>query len=122
VAGCDRLRSGDWDFVFTATEFAAPVFRAFKHRPEGGVEMLFPEHFRTRSQDLGIVLHDAGQFYWGTTKAWLDKAVIFSERSSTVLVPRARSVDIDTPEDWAFAESLFTLARSDNQEETEGDR
>ena len=72
--------------------------------------MFFPDHAATRSQDLPVALHDAGQFYWGTTQAWLERAQIFSEFSLPVLMPRARSQDIDTPADWAFAESLFKLS------------
>ena len=111
VRGADALESGDWSFAFSATEFAAPIFRAFRQLPEGGVRMFFPEHIATRSQDLPAALHDAGQFYWGTTAAWLESAQIFSESSIAVLMPRARSQDIDTPADWAFAEALFELSR-----------
>lgn len=117
ISGWDLLKTGHWNYVFSATEFPAPIFRAFKRRPAGGVEMLFPEHFLTRSQDFDAALHDAGQFYWGTTRAWLDRMIIFSERSELVLIPRTRSVDIDTPEDWAFAESLFNRSRRENQED-----
>lgn len=74
--------------------------------------MFFPEHMSTRSQDLPAALHDAGQFYWGTTQAWLDLAPVFSEHSAAVVIPRARSQDIDTPADWEFAETLFRLSRS----------
>jgi len=91
----------------SATEFASTIFRALRWMPEGGVKMIFPEHAQTRSQDLPVTLHDAGQFYWGATSAWLSKAPIFSETSIPVLIPQSRSQDIDTEEDWIQAESLF---------------
>jgi N-acylneuraminate cytidylyltransferase len=116
VTGWNTLKAGNWHYAFSATEFSAPIYRAFKRRPSGGVEMLFPEHFQTRSQDLEPVLHDAGQFYWGTARAWLDKSIIFSERSVPLLIPRTRSVDIDEPEDWALAEALFTRLRGDQED------
>jgi pseudaminic acid cytidylyltransferase len=112
MRGSVALESGDWLYAFSATEFAAPIFRAFQQLPGGGVRMFFPEHFSTRSQDLPVALHDAGQFYWGTTQAWLEKARIFSQSSLAVLMPRARSQDIDTADDWTFAESLFKLSRN----------
>jgi len=74
--------------------------------------MIFPEHFSTRSQDLPATLHDAAQFYWGTTAAWLGKEKIFSEMSIPVLIPRSRTQDIDTEADWAMAESLFVSGTS----------
>lgn len=109
--GFAALESGDWRFAFSATEFPAPIFRAFQQLPSGGVRMFFPEHTSSRSQDLPVALHDAGQFYWGTVEAWLEKAQIFAESSIPVMMPRMRSQDIDTADDWAFAESLFKLYR-----------
>src|SRR5690606_16060771 len=68
--GLGLLQSGDWAYAFTVTDFPAPIFRSFRQLPEGGVEMFFPEHALTRSQDLPEALHDAAQFYWGTPEAW----------------------------------------------------
>lgn len=106
--GLEMLMSGGWQYVFPAAEFAAPIFRGFKKRA-GGVEMIFPEHYLTRSQDLPRVFHDAGQFYWGTLHAWLSKAPIFSHKSDFIELSRLRVQDIDTPEDWDIAEKMFTL-------------
>ena len=69
--------------------------------------MFFPEHFTTRSQDLPVALHDAGQFYWGRTKAWRDGTATFGPDTHPIVLPRWRVQDIDTPEDWARAEVMF---------------
>ena len=94
------------DFVFTATDYASPIFRAFVERGTG-VEMLFPDHFGSRSQDLPQALHDAAQFYWGRPEAWLTAETLFGPRSAALRIPRWRVQDIDTPEDWVRAEALF---------------
>ena len=104
--GLKALDSGKWAYAFTATEFAAPIFRSFKQTEEGGVEMFFPEHFLSRSQDLPIALHDAGQFYWGTPSAWLEGKRMFDSHSVPVVIPRWRVQDIDTPDDWQRAELM----------------
>lgn len=108
--GIQKLESGDWAYAFSVTEYAAPIFRAFHQLPEGGIQMFFPEHFSTRSQDLPSALHDAGQFYWGKVDAWQKGKRIFSDESIPVFIPRTRAQDIDTPADWEFAESLFKLS------------
>ena len=69
--------------------------------------MFFPEHFDTRSQDLPVAYHDAGQFYWGRPDAWLEGIRIFDRYSFPVVIPRWRVQDIDTPDDWFRAELLF---------------
>lgn len=105
--GWQALDSGDWDYAFTVTDFAAPIFRSFKQSAEGGIEMFYPEHFLTRSQDLPTALHDAGQFYWGRPQAWIEGRRVFDHRSFPVIIPRWRVQDIDTEEDWMRAELMF---------------
>ncbi len=111
--GRDALSSGDWDYAFTATDFAASIFRAFRQASGGGIEMFFPEHFATRSQDLPVALHDAGQFYWGRPSAWLDGKRIFDKRSIPIVIPRWRVQDIDTQDDWERAEMLAPVVMGD---------
>lgn len=105
--GLAALESGDWAYAFTATDFAAPIFRSFKQNAEGGIEMFYPEHFSTRSQDLPTALHDAGQFYWGRPSAWIERKRIFDRHSTPVVIPRWRVQDIDTQDDWIRAELYF---------------
>ena len=102
--GLEMLESGDWSYAFTATDFAAPILRSFRQQAGGGVEMLFPEHFLTRSQDIPVALHDAGQFYWGRPAAWLECRRFFAPHSLPILIPRWRVQDIDNEDDWARAE------------------
>jgi pseudaminic acid cytidylyltransferase len=104
--GLLMLETGNWQYVFAATVFDAPIYRSFHVNGNGGLEMLFPEHFNTRSQDLPEVLYDAAQFYWGRPGAWLSNAVVFDRLSTVVRIPRWRVQDIDTEEDWVRAEMI----------------
>lgn len=113
-AGLDILEGSNWQFVFSAAAFTAPVARAFVEMPGGGLRMLFPEHAGTRSQDLPEALYDAGQFYWGRPQAWLDGSAIFGEKSTVVRIPRCRVQDIDTEEDWAEANAMLANIRADS--------
>ena len=102
------------DYAFAATTFPFPIQRALRRLPGGGVEPMSPAHIGARSQDLEEAWHDAGQFYWGTTQAWIDRRPLFAARSALVVLPRHRVQDIDTPEDWERAELLFAaLPRRD---------
>jgi pseudaminic acid cytidylyltransferase len=102
----DLLESDNWAYSFTATDFAAPIFRSFQQVEGGGVEMFYPEHFSTRSQDLPDALHDAGQFYWGRPESWIEGKRIFGLHSCPLLIPRWRVQDIDTADDWDRAEAI----------------
>jgi pseudaminic acid cytidylyltransferase len=103
-----------WEFVFSATSFVYPIQRAFMKLETGGIKMFQPEHFRTRSQDLPTAYHDASQFTFGKTDAWLDginTTNTFSEKTTFVTIPPYRAVDIDTEEDWIRAELIMELLK-----------
>ena len=107
--GFDALNAGKWQYAISFTDFEYPIFRSFKENPAGGVEMFFPEHFETRSQDLPRALHDAAQFYWGKPEAWLNHLTMFDLHSFPVMIPSWRIQDIDTEDDWKRAELVFEI-------------
>lgn len=109
IAGLKVLQSGSWSYSFSATDYAAPIFRSFRQNEKGGIEMFFPEHYLSRSQDLPVALHDAGQFYWGRPSAWLADDCAFDQNSTPVLIPRWRVQDIDTEDDWRRAEIMSSM-------------
>lgn len=108
VQGLEKIKNNsNLNYVFSATTYPFPIQRAIKLNEHDTVEMFSPQYFNVRSQDLEEAWHDAGQFYWGTAEAWLNKAMIFSTQSGVVGLPRFRVQDIDTQEDWDRAEWLF---------------
>jgi pseudaminic acid cytidylyltransferase len=105
--GYGALVGSDAAFAFSITSYAFPIQRALRLTSEGCVDAFFPEHRMTRSQDLEPTYHDAGQFYWGTARAFLDDTPVFSSRSVGVVLPRFLVQDIDTLEDWEQAEFMY---------------
>ena len=95
-------------FVFAAASYPHPVHRAMTEG-EAGIGMLFPDYAKTRTQDLPEAFHDAGMFYWGRRDAFVSRAPMFNPASRPHVMPRQRALDIDTPQDWDFAEALFEL-------------
>jgi pseudaminic acid cytidylyltransferase len=106
ASGLDLLRRSGADYVFTCTTYDFPPDRALRRDAAGRIAMVRPEHENTRSQDLGETFHDAGQFYWGTARAWRERRPIYGTGSLPLMIPRWRVQDIDTPEDWARAELM----------------
>lgn len=115
--GFDVLQQSDADYAFSVTSYAFPIQRAIRITSEKRVEMFNPEHFNTRSQDLEEAFHDAGQFYWGRSAAWLAEAPLFSHHAAPVSLPRHRVQDIDTIEDWERAEWLFRAMRAQAEQD-----
>jgi pseudaminic acid cytidylyltransferase len=109
--GLKSIQSGNYEYVFSATTYAFPVERAFFFNNLDGLEMLFPENAKVRSQDLKDTFHDAGQFYWSRAHTWLKRQPIFQSNSFPLNLPRIEVVDIDTEEDWEEAEIKFKLLK-----------
>ncbi len=101
-------------FVVPVTTFPYSVFRGLTIETNR-LKMVWPDHELVRSQDLPEVYHDAAQFYWGTTEAWLTQDRIFSSAAIPLVIPRHRVQDLDTLEDWERAERMFTT-QSDTQQ------
>ncbi|HQR87066.1 MAG: pseudaminic acid cytidylyltransferase [Burkholderiales bacterium 35-55-47] len=117
--GLAILQGSGADYAFSVTSYAFPIQRAIRISPEQRVQMIQPEHFQTRSQDLEEACHDAGQFYWGHAHAWLNQRPLFTEAAAPVTIPRYRVQDIDTPEDWERAEWMLksiNLFNKDNHD------
>ncbi len=110
--GLELLKNTDAHFAFPVTTFPSSIFRALKQNINNKLEMFWPGHRDTRTQDLPEAYHDVGQFYWGRNKAFIENNSILDGNSSPIVIPRYLAQDIDTPDDWTQAEliykSLFT--------------
>lgn len=118
--GLHKLNEKNGDYAFTVTSFPYPIQRALKVSQQQRISMFSPEMFHVRSQDLEEAWHDAGQFYWGTSLAWLNEKPIFSADSYSIELPRELVQDIDTPEDWRVAEWLFKAMEYKNERVSQG--
>lgn len=113
IKGFNLLKQKNATTAFSVTTFPYPIFRALKIGEDGCIEMFWPEHENSRSNDLPEAYHDAGQFYWGNTKRFLTEQKLFSSNSIPVILPRYLVQDIDIPEDWETAEKMFSALQLD---------
>lgn len=114
IEGHELLMSSQGiSYVNPICSFPYPPQRAVRIRNQK-IEMVDPELALTRSQDLEEYFHDAGQWYWGNSKSWLNGNTLLMN-SVSIQIPRWRCQDIDTLEDWKYAEILFkTLNETTN--------
>jgi pseudaminic acid cytidylyltransferase len=96
-------------YCFSVTSFPFPIQRSIKITSKNRLNMFYPEHFDSRSQDLEEAYHDAGQFYWGHSDAFKEELPIFSELATPYLLPRFLVQDIDSIEDWIRAEAMHQV-------------
>jgi N-acylneuraminate cytidylyltransferase len=105
-ASLKMIKVEDTDYCFSVTSYPFPIQRSIRITKTNRCEMLQPEMFNQRSQDLEEVYHDAGQFYWGKPDAWTKQKQCFSSSSIPYVLPSYRVQDIDTLDDWKRAELM----------------
>ena len=103
-----QLLNSNKDYCFSVTTFPFPIQRALRIKDDN-ITMFQPKYLMTRSQDLEEAYHDAGQFYWGKTEAFLNKLSMFSHNAKPFILPRYLVQDIDTLEDWQMAEYMHQV-------------
>lgn len=105
--GFNRLAGSDLAYCFTTTRYQQHPVRALIPWDDGRVQSVHPQFDDVRNQDLDHRVHDAGQWYFGRTAAWINEVPIFGTRSLGYELPRWRAIDIDTLDDWRVAEAAY---------------
>lgn len=98
--------------TFPVVAFSYPVWRGVSLDEKGKAELVWPQFKNTRSQDLQVVYHDAGQWYWFDTFQLSDG--LFSNNTGTVVLSEEEVQDIDTLSDWKLAEHKYSMLKDEN--------
>lgn len=107
------------DSTFPVVKYSYPPQRALRIN-DGQVQMLHPEYYPARSQDLEPIYHDAGSFYWLNVNALKTQQKLFMAKSTPLIYPESEVQDIDTVEDWNLAEVKYQLWRNHSQSSLSG--
>ena len=111
VKGFEIMQDSNYEYVFGATAYSYPIQRSFFLNKDNAIEMFYPEHFESRSQDLVKAYHDAGQFYWGKVNTWLENKKVFTHKSKPIFLPNYKVQDIDNYEDLEKAKLIFNMIK-----------
>jgi len=111
----NRLMKNSLDCVFPALQFSYPIQRALLIDKNEKIKMLNPNYYRTRSQDLDVFYHDAGQFYWFNTSKFLQKRKLWTDNCEIIKISELEAQDIDNDTDWAIAEIKYKLLNKKNE-------
>lgn len=103
------------DSVMPVTAFSFPPQRCMVINEAGELRMKWPEHARTRSQDLEPYYHDCGQFYCCRTEPFLQYGTTDLPRMIPMIMSELEVQDIDNEDDWAIAELKYRQMMAKNQ-------
>ena len=111
-AGETFLSSGA-DSLIPVVRYSYPIQRALVRDAAGFISFREPANATKRSQDLEPTYHDAGQFYFCRTAAFLSGGSLLTARTGMFELPEERVQDIDTEVDWAMAEMKWRMMENE---------
>ena len=104
------------DSVMPVVAFSFPPQRCMVLNEEGELRMKWPEHAKTRSQDLEPYYHDCGQFYCCRTAPFLQYGTTDLPHMMPMIQSEMEVQDIDNPDDWQIAELKYRMRHPDGEE------
>lgn len=96
---------------------------AFSYPPQRGyvmedsyIKMKYPDNFKTRSQDLEKIYHDAGQFFAINIEKYREVQGIVVNDIIPYVLNEQEVQDIDNETDWEIAQIKYEYMRRKNKE------
>lgn len=99
------------DGLIPVVRFSFPPQRAFVIKDEV-LSYEFPEHEKSRSQDLEPIYHDCGQFYICAVDAFEKHGSLITSNTIPYIMPEERVQDIDNMSDWEIAEAKYRVLQA----------
>ncbi|TAE82981.1 MAG: pseudaminic acid cytidylyltransferase [Bacteroidetes bacterium] len=112
IEAATLLKTTEADGVVSMVKYGFPIQRSLKME-NGFIQFNYPEHLNSRSQDLPLSYHDAGQFYMLKTQSFLASGKLFNEKTVGMELLETETQDIDTETDWKLAELKYKLMQHD---------
>lgn len=111
--GLEMMIAAKANGAMSVVQYSYPIQRALTISGRV-ISMREPVYLRSRSQDLEPMYHDAGQYYWYRTSAFLQNPNIMTSDPVAIVTPEEEVQDIDTPDDWKMAEMKYRLTMTRN--------
>ncbi len=108
IRACLDLYSENVDMVVSVTESEAnPYYNIFETDPSGLLHISKGQGNYTRRQDAPKVYQYNGAVYVIRPESLREHPLAQLSRKIPYVMPRQRSIDLDTPLDWAIAEKII---------------
>lgn len=99
------------DSVMPVTAFSFPPMRGM-YLSDEKLGYAFPEYAKKRSQDIELMYHDCGQFYFFDVKRFLGTRKLVTENTKAIVVSELEVQDIDNEIDWKLAELKYQMMKA----------
>jgi len=104
------LKNGGYESIRPVISYSYPVQKGARLHGNN-IKLLYPKYQDYRTQDLEVIYHDAGQFYWMTNEIKLT-----GKNMGAFIIPELDAHDIDNNIDWQIAELKYNLSHNNHND------
>lgn len=97
------VKPGICDYALAITQYDLPPHQALMYQSNGKVEPMWPELVTARSESIPPLKVDNGSTYAVSIAAFRTNPSFYGDNMCGYVMPRERSIDIDTWEDYYLA-------------------
>ena len=109
VAAYELFETMDRPCLMSVSEFNHTPFAAFNCDNKGRLTAIFPQHIGKQSQEMPVAYRPNGAVHVLDMQTFRAKRTYFYEPLVSYIMPRERSIDIDSELDLIMARSLLSL-------------
>ena len=102
------LKQTKADTVMPVVKFSFPPQRCVVIE-DNRLQMKWPEHLNSRSQDLEPFYHDCGQYCGFNVNKFLQNGKLLGDNTVPIITSELEVQDIDSIEDWEIAEIKYQI-------------
>lgn len=110
MEGLDKLKEG-WHVACPV--YQGPHVERALRLEDGRVASRFPEYNQVNSDGWPESYYHAGQWFWFDVAELILEGTLMAEKTAGVVIDKHEAVDIDTLDDWVWAERLYGRAHPD---------
>ena len=107
----NKIRKLNADYLIAVTDFNYSPFRSLEKSGKNWIKFNQKKYINYRSQDLKILYHDTGSFYFYKTSALLKKSKNLPKKTTYYFVNRINAIDINSASDLKMAKLKFRLLK-----------
>jgi N-acylneuraminate cytidylyltransferase len=116
--GLGKLKEG-WHVVCPV--YQGPHVERSLSMADSKITSRFPEHNNVNSDGWLESYYHAGQWFWFDVAELIMEGTLMPEKTAGVVIDKREAVDIDTLDDWRWAERLYGMSHRDGLDERIGD-
>lgn len=104
----------DAEFVLSVGHYPATPFQAMTLASGDRLKFIWPKFAEKRTQDLPETFFDTAQFVVGQTRRFMVHSNTLSGQTIPYILPKLCCQDIDSLQDWEYAEKLFEVFKQNH--------